>query len=98
MHCRTDARVDDDAEVANDRATLVDRLETFDGDILSASQFDEVLLAIDNRERAVGVPLTDVARHEPAFVIQVLLGRIVALYEDVSDLNSKDEGEMRTLK
>lgn len=54
-------------------------LQALERDILAALELDEVLLAVDDGEQAVFGPLANVARHEPAVVVERLGRQVRAL-------------------
>lgn len=54
------------ANVGNDVATLVGGLETLEGNVLSSTEFNQVLDPVNDAESAIFVPLTDISRAKPA--------------------------------
>ncbi len=64
------------ADVGDDGRRAVDALELLEGDVLAVERLDQVLLAVDDLEVAVLIPLADVARLEPA-VLSERLGRLL---------------------
>lgn len=54
-------------------------LQALERDILAALELDEVLLAVDDGEQAVFGPLANVAREEPAVVVERLSRQVRAL-------------------
>ena len=73
-----------DADVGDDGGGAVDGLELLESNVFSVESLDEVLLAVDDLEMAVLVPLADIAGLEPAVRGESggsLLGVLVVLGE-----------------
>mmetsp|Transcript_17633 Transcript_17633/g.30374 ORF Transcript_17633/g.30374 Transcript_17633/m.30374 type:complete len:362 (-) Transcript_17633:1029-2114(-) len=59
-----------DEDLADELAAAEDVLEVLGSDVLAVGQLEDVLLPVDDRERAVGVPPPDVAGVKPAVLVE----------------------------
>lgn len=81
------------AEVGDKVTALVGRLEALEGDVLSSLELDEVLDAVDDGERAVLVPLANIARAQPAVLgeYRLVFVEVIALVVALGDRGTTDE-------
>eukprot|EP00967_Tisochrysis_lutea_P049205 scaffold60253_cov29-Tisochrysis_lutea.AAC.2 len=54
-------------------------LDLFGSNVFSLRELEDVLLAVDNRKRAIGIPPADVASVQPAIFTECLCGRLRVL-------------------
>ncbi|RUP48039.1 hypothetical protein BC936DRAFT_145049 [Jimgerdemannia flammicorona] len=83
-------RVTVHADVADKQAGFVHALELLQRNVLAVAELDQVLLAVDDGQRTILVPLANVARLEPAVGCQCLGSEVAALEVTGRDTTAAD--------